>query len=356
MRVGVVGGGQLAQMLAQAAVNLGAQVVCLEPTLHCPAAQVVKVIEGAYNDSDALSKLVSLSDVLSYEFENVSPDALAPFESRLPIYPPIDALRKTQDRFVEKSFLNSLAIPTAPFKAVNSLAELKTAVEALGFPAVLKTRRGGYDGKGQWILKSEKDFDEVEKVLAETPCILEAWIGFKRELSLIAVRSTVGEMAFYPLVENKHEAGILRISQAPFMDQALQTQAEMYLRTLLSSLNYVGVICVEFFQQDEQLIANEIAPRVHNSGHWTIEGAKTSQFENHLRAILGMPLGATTAKGFSWMMNIIGEMPSEQKTGPGIYWHVYGKEERPLRKLAHLTIVSDTEENLHKIQQKLIAK
>lgn len=354
MQVGIVGGGQLALMLVEAAKALGVQTVCLEPNVDCPAAQLSSILVGAYNDSEALEKLVAQSDVLTYEFENVSPDALAPFAKRIPIYPPIEALRKTQDRFIEKSYLNFLQIPTAPFKAVNSFDELSAAIQEIGFPSVLKTRRGGYDGKGQWVLKTEADLLAFKEL--STVCILEGWVKFDRELSLIAVRSTQGEMAFYPLVENVHREGILRESRAPFIDASLQTQAESYLRMLLESLDYVGVMCVEFFQQGVQLIANEIAPRVHNSGHWTIEGAVTSQFENHLRAILGMPLGSTAAKGSSLMLNLIGEIPSGSISLPEVYIHLYGKTPRPFRKLGHLTVVAENNEKLQEIQQLLIAK
>ncbi len=339
MRVGIVGGGQLAMMLAEAAKPLGVNVLCLEKESSCPAARVTKIIQGDYEDQKALQALVAESDVLTYEFENVVPASLEIFQTQISIYPPVEALRKTQDRFLEKSFLNSLAIPTVKFKAVSSLAELKKAVIDIGYPCVLKTRRGGYDGKGQWILKSAEDCIEVESVVQNTPCILEAWASFDRELSIIAVRSTTGELAFYPLVENRHEAGILRESKAPFEDPPLQSQAENYVRAVLKALQYVGVICIEFFQQGARLTANEMAPRVHNSGHWSIEGAKTSQFENHLRAILGLKLGSTQAIGYSEMRNLIGELPAERPEAPGTYWHLYGKEPKPGRKLGHVTRV-----------------
>ena len=355
-RVAIVGGGQLALMMAQAAASLDVEIICLEPHEICPASKAARIIEGAYDDISALQKLVSKADVLTYEFENVSPEALTQFEKQIPIYPPIQALGKTQNRLIEKNFLQSLDIPTAPFKAINSFRDLEDAIEVIGFPAVLKTQEGGYDGKGQWVLKTKEDLVSLTEVLKITPCILEGWVRFERELSLIAVRSTTGEVAFYPLVENSHENGILRESRAPFVNNALQAEAEAYLRRLLEALSYVGVICVEFFHQAERLIANEIAPRVHNSGHWTIEGAVSSQFENHLRAILGMPLGSTEAKGSSLMINLIGELPSEQKSLNGVYWHCYGKEPRPLRKLGHLTLVALDDSELQNLKQNVICR
>ncbi len=339
MRVGIVGGGQLEQMMMEAAQALQVKVTSLEPNKQCPAARIAPIIEGAYDDPVALQELIQQADVLTYDFENVPADALVKLEQQISIYPPINALRKTQNRFLEKTFLNSLDIPTAAFRAVNSVADLAQAVQEIGLPAVLKTQEGGYDGKGQWVIKELSDLPSLAQVVQSTPCILEDLIGFERELSLIAVRSTVGEIAFYPLVENKHEGGILRESRAPFLDSVLQAEAEAHLRRLLEAMQYVGVLCVEFFQREGRLIANEMAPRVHNSGHWTIEGAVTSQFENHLRAILGMPLASTAAKGHSLMLNIIGELPLEMPEEPGTYWHLYGKEPRVGRKLGHVTRV-----------------
>ncbi|HYF98158.1 MAG TPA: ATP-grasp domain-containing protein, partial [Coxiellaceae bacterium] len=226
MRVGIVGGGQLAQMMAEAAAALEVKITCLEPHKNCPAARVAHVIEGAYDDPTKLAQLIAQVDVLTYEFENVSPEALEQFAQQIPIYPSIEALRKTQNRLTEKTFLNSLDIPTANFKAIHSLVDLEAAIEAIGFPAVLKTQEGGYDGKGQWVLKSHADFVTVSEVLKTTPCILEAWVDFERELSLIAVRNTHSEIAFYPLIENQHQDGILRESQAPYVDDALQADAE----------------------------------------------------------------------------------------------------------------------------------
>ncbi len=339
MRVGVIGGGQLAQMLAEAAIPMGIKLHFLVPSLDCPVSRVAEVEVGDYRDPEVLQAWVSGLDVLTYESENTEISVLE--NLTLKIHPPLQALKITQDRYQEKSFANALQIPTAPFKLIDSFHTLKLAVETLGFPTVLKTCRGGYDGKGQFVLNNEADLEPAWNALSLAgTCVLESFLKFDRELSLIGVRSEQGEVTYYPLIENHHSAGILRESKAPFDDPQLENLAQLYAGKMMDALNYVGVICLEFFQQGEQLILNEVAPRVHNSGHWTIEGATTSQFENHLRAILGLKLGSTESRGSSKMINYIGEWPADRPVREGYYWHDYGKEPKVGRKLGHLTIVS----------------
>jgi 5-(carboxyamino)imidazole ribonucleotide synthase len=258
--------------------------------------------------------------------------------------PPARALDVAQDRLVEKQTLNELGIATAPFRAVDTVDDLRAAAEALGLPGVLKTRRGGYDGKGQAVLRSDADLEPVFASLGGVPLILEGFVAFERELSIVAVRAAGGEVRAWPVVENLHREGILRVTRAPApgCDEGVQARAEACIRPLLDSLDYVGVCCVELFDVGGQLLANEIAPRVHNSGHWTIEGAETSQFENHVRAVTGMPLGSTAARGPSAMVNIIGTMPDRDAVlrVPGSHFHDYGKEPRPGRKLGHVTVTA----------------
>jgi 5-(carboxyamino)imidazole ribonucleotide synthase len=260
------------------------------------------------------------------------------------VYPSSAALEVSQDRVAEKQALGSLGVATAPFHAVDSPADLSTAIDAIGLPAVLKTRRGGYDGKGQVVLQTPADAAAAWAGLGAVPCILEGFVPFDRELSILAVRGRDGDFACWPVVENHHRDGILRLTRPPTpgLDDALQARAVAAIHPLLDHLDYVGVACVELFEVRGELLANEIAPRVHNSGHWTIEGAETSQFENHLRAILGLPLGSTAARGVSAMVNCIGAMPNRDELlrVHGAHLHDYGKAPRPGRKLGHVTVTA----------------
>ncbi|MDQ1461267.1 MAG: 5-(carboxyamino)imidazole ribonucleotide synthase, partial [Actinomycetota bacterium] len=271
-------------------------------------------------------------------------------ESIAPVYPPPRALDVAQDRIVEKTALNALGIATAPFAAVDSPADLRAALDSIGLPAILKTRRGGYDGKGQALLRDAAGVEDALPNLGDVPCVLEGFVPFDRELSIIAVRGLDGRIAAWPAVENVHRDGILRLTRAPApgLDDALQARAEAAIRPLLADLDYVGVCCVELFDVGGELLANEIAPRVHNSGHWTIEGAETSQFENHLRAILGLTLGSTAAIGASAMVNCIGSMPDRDAilSVPGAHLHDYMKSARPGRKLGHVTVTAGDPEAL----------
>jgi len=347
MTVGILGAGQLARMLALAGYPLGMNFRCYDPTPDSPAAPMAPQTIGNYEDFDALAKFASAIDVLTYEFENVPVAAARFLAERAPVYPPPAALEAAQDRLTEKTLFASLGIPTPPFVPINSLLELENAVTKLGLPAVLKTRRMGYDGKGQTLLRANADIVPAWEALGSgsVPLILEGFVPFDRELSLLLVRGRDGGSVCYPLVENQHREGILRQSIAPSenVTPALQAQAELYGDLVADALDYVGVLAIEFFVQDGRLIANEMAPRVHNSGHWTIEGAETSQFENHLRAVAGLPLGSVECVGFSAMLNLIGTTPDANAilAVPGAHLHLYGKSPRPGRKLGHITLRAD---------------
>jgi 5-(carboxyamino)imidazole ribonucleotide synthase len=344
MRIGIIGAGQLGRMLALAGYPLALGFRFLDPSADSPGGQVAPIIVGTFDDPASLRQLAESVDLVTYEFENVPVTALHAVALSRPSYPPVDALRVSQDRLLEKELFGRLGIPTPAFRPVNSLAELRAAVAAIGLPCVLKTRRLGYDGRGQFHLRRRGDLEPAWDALGAAPLILEGFVDFEREVSLIGVRSTLGETRAYPLVENMHRAGILRVSIAPLRAPRLQQVAERHLARLLDHFSYAGVLTIEFFVERGRLVANEMAPRVHNSGHWTIEGAATSQFENHLRAIIGLPLGATRAVGHSAMVNFVSRLPDRDRALalPGVHWHDYGKEPRPGRKLGHCSIVAPT--------------
>jgi 5-(carboxyamino)imidazole ribonucleotide synthase len=348
VRVAIVGGGQLGRMLVQAGEQLGVACMTLDPAVDSPAAQVGPAITGAFDDPSALARLVDGADVVTYEFENVPVDAVRALART--VLPPPAALEAAQDRIAEKTLFTDVGLPVPTFAAVDDLASLATAVEAVGLPAVLKTRRFGYDGKGQAVLRSAELQEDAWRAVGEVPSILEALVPFERELSIVAVRATDGELRCYPLVENHHRDGILRVSYAPAPDltDELQTAAEAHARAIGERLGYVGVFAIELFQAGGALLGNEMAPRVHNSGHWTIEGAETSQFENHLRAICGLPLGETGVRGPVAMVNVIGEEPDAASilASPGAHLHSYGKSPRPGRKLGHVTLLAQDPDEL----------
>ncbi len=348
--IAVLGAGQLGRMLALAGYPLGLRFRFLDPAPQSPAGQLAELIVAAYDDAAGLERLAAGATVATYEFENVPARATEFLARRLPVYPPPRALEVAQDRLAEKTLFRDLGIPVPPFAPVDSWQGLLDGVKRIGLPAVLKTRRFGYDGKGQWVLRSADDLAPAWAALGSAPLILEQFVPFDRELSILAARSTAGQIACYPLVENHHHEGILRLSiaPAPGLDEQTQHLAHEYARRVLERLDYAGVLAIEFFQYGAQLLANEMAPRVHNSGHWTIEGARTSQFENHLRAILGWPLGDTGAVGHCAMLNIIGDLPpvAAALSVPGARLHLYGKSPRPGRKLGHITLVEPSEEAL----------
>jgi 5-(carboxyamino)imidazole ribonucleotide synthase len=342
MKIGIVGAGQLGRMLAVAGFPLGLQFEFLDSSADTPAGRIAPTVVGAFDDATSLHNLAARTDLLTYEFENVPVEALHAVAKLKPCLPPLDALRVSQDRLYEKELFRALGIATPPFRAIDSERDLETAIAELGLPAVLKTRRLGYDGRGQRYLRVAADVEPGWQALKGAPLILEGFVEFDSEVSIIGARSTRGEVRAYPLTLNTHREGILRVSVAPHRREKLQRAAERCLRKLFDHFDYAGVLTIEFFVQRGRLIANEMAPRVHNSGHWTIEGAVVSQFENHLRAILGWPLGETEAIGHAAMVNFIGEMPDRERVLalPGAHLHDYGKEARPGRKLGHCTLVA----------------
>lgn len=342
MRIGIIGAGQLGQMLGFAARELDVECRFLDPAESPPAASTGPVIRKPFDDADALSELAADCDVVSYEFENVPVDALVDIADRVPVYPPPAALRHAQDRLAEKELFGELGIPLPKYRRIDSLDDLEDAVRAIGLPLVIKTRRFGYDGKGQAVIGETSDIGAAWERLGGRPLVAEQHVRFECEVSAIGVRSVSGDTAFYPLTRNEHEGGILRRSFAPCGNESLEAEAHGYLQRLLEHLDYVGVLALELFVVDGRLYANEFAPRVHNSGHWTIEGAETSQFANHVRAVCGRPPGPTAARGHAGMFNLVGSIPSEARELPddGCWLHDYGKEPRPGRKLGHITVLA----------------
>ena len=354
MTIGILGGGQLGYMLALAGYPLDFHFRFLDPSPQAPVGRVASRVTAEYTDFEALEKFAHGLALVTYEFENVPVEALRFLQKLVPVYPSALALETAQDRRSEKLLFQKVGIPTTKFAVINSAGELHQTVKKIGLPAILKTCRLGYDGKGQWVLRTGEDVERVKNEIPSAPLILEEFVKFSRELSILAVRARNGETAFYRLVENHHRDGILRLSLAPAprLTEALQREAEAAARRVLESLDYVGVLAIELFECNGRLLANEMAPRVHNSGHWTIEGAVTSQFENHLRAVSGLPPGDTGTLGFSAMLNLIGELPdsNELLSVPGAHLHLYGKSLRSGRKVGHVTVRADSNEQL---QQRL---
>jgi 5-(carboxyamino)imidazole ribonucleotide synthase len=340
-RVGIVGAGQLGRMLALAGYPLGLNCVFLDRSAAAPAGQVAPILTGDLEDAAQLTALASCTDVLTFDWENISGSALAPLEKLTRIRPPRAALEASQDRLAEKALFSRLRIPVAAHAAVDDKEQLLLAIRKLGVPGVLKTRRLGYDGKGQRVLRSPAQIEEAWAAIGGPGLIYEKFQEFSREVSIVGARSATGQIVFYPLSANVHGGGILHYSIAPFTSAALERRAQTYLRRVMHALAYVGVLTIEFFVVKGRLIANEMAPRVHNSGHWTIEGCVTSQFENHLRAICDLPLGSTRALGHTAMVNFLGKMPDRERLLgiDGLAYHDYGKEPRPGRKLGHCTIL-----------------
>ncbi len=344
--IGIIGGGQLGRMLAMAAARLGYRIVVLEPQGDCPAAQVAnRQIVASYDDAYGLAELVRDCDVVTYEFENVPVDAAKALAADVPVYPPAKALEVSQDRVAEKLFLNSIGIPTAAYRAVEDDRQLTDALSQFGGMGVLKTRRLGYDGKGQRVFRNVggDDISGVYAAMGRVPLILESFVRFRREVSVIAVRGHDGQLAAYDPAENVHRAGILRTSTVPADVPAATAEAAREAAfAILEALDYVGVIGVEFFAlKDGTLLVNEIAPRVHNSGHWTEAASVTSQFEQHIRAIARLPLGSTARHFDCVMENLIGNDVKRAEALLGetdLFLHLYGKAEaRAGRKMGHFT-------------------
>jgi 5-(carboxyamino)imidazole ribonucleotide synthase len=339
--VGVLGAGQLGRMLGLAGRTLGLDFLFVDPAENPPAKAVGEHLALDYGSPAALARLAAC-DVVTYEFENVPVPAVQALAGRTLVYPPVGALAVAQDRLHEKACFAELGIPTPPFVDVQSHDDLVRALDAIGYPAVLKTRRFGYDGRGQAVLQTPADAERAFAELGQVPLLLEGFVAFERELSLIGARSASGEIRFYPLVENHHRGGILRLTLAPAPNLTAERQAmaEGYLRALFERLGYVGVLALELFQTGGRLIANEMAPRVHNSGHLTIEACRTSQFEQHLRAVLDLPLGSTELIEPTAMLNCIGSLPDAAAVlaVPDAHLHDYGKEPRAGRKVGHVTV------------------
>lgn len=364
MRVGILGGGQLARMLALEGIPLGHRFTVLEGAPDPPAGVASAVVPAAYDDPDGLAAVARASEVVTYEFENVPAESAAFLASRLPALPPPVALQIAQDRLAEKRMFRELGIPTAPFHPVDGPDDVEEAVAATGLPAVIKTRRLGYDGKGQVVVRSQGEAEAAVERLG-AGLIAERFVAFDRELSVLAVAGRDGGRAFYPLTENHHEGGILRVSYAPApslvpprvsepapssvpspdRSPSLQSTAERLASLVLDRLDYVGVLAIELFEHQGRLLANEMAPRVHNSGHWTLDGADVSQFENHIRAVTGMPLAAPRVRGPTAMVNIIGELPNLGAVAaiPGAHLHIYDKTPRPGRKIGHINVTGSDE-------------
>jgi len=341
MKIGVIGGGQLGRMLALAGTPLGMNFAFLDPAPDACAATLGEHLRADYGDQDHLRQLADEVDLVTFEFESVPAETVAFLSQFVPVYPSAEALRIARDRLFEKSMFRDLGIPTPAFADVLSQADLDAAVARIGLPAVLKTRTLGYDGKGQKVLRQAEDVTDAFAELGSVPLLLEGFVPFTGEVSLVTVRGRDGEVACYPLVHNTHESGILRLSVAS-SDHPLQALAEDYARRVLEQLDYVGVLAFEFFEVEGGLKANEIAPRVHNSGHWTIEGAECSQFENHLRAVAGLPLGSTAKVGESAMVNFIGSVPPVAAVTAlaDCHLHHYGKAFKAGRKVGHATLRS----------------
>ncbi len=355
MKVGILGAGQLAMMMADAGHSMGDSFSFLDPNADSCAGCKGELLVADYSDPAGLQQLAAVSDVASFEFENVNAEAVDQLQSMLPVYPAVDALKVCQDRLTEKNLLQQLGIPLAKFAQVDSRTDLLAAIEDIQYPAVLKTRRMGYDGKGQAVLRGPEDLERAWHKLGDFPLILEAFVDFEDEGSIIAVRDKNGYIVFYPMARNIHLQGVLAVSYSPWFDTQTQQQAEALITRILEHFNYVGVLTLELFFSKGELLANEIAPRVHNSGHWTIEGSNCSQFENHIRAITGRELGNTDASQVSLMLNWVGEIPdhSDLRSVSDMYLHDYGKQQRPGRKLGHTTLLAKDWDAMHKKLQQL---
>ncbi|MGE8246819.1 MAG: 5-(carboxyamino)imidazole ribonucleotide synthase [Stenotrophomonas maltophilia] len=346
--VGILGGGQLARMMVLAGAPMGLRFELFDPAADACGAQVAPLQVAAFEDEAALAAFAARVDVVTFDFENVPAQSATFLAERVPVHPNPDALAVAQDRLSEKTLFQSLGIPLPAFADIRSRDELAARVAEFGMPCILKTRRLGYDGKGQFRIRSAADIDAAWHTLGsqveKTGLILEGFVAFDREVSVVAVRGQDGEFRAWPITGNWHVNGVLSASLAPARLSAAQHEAAIgYARTLGERLDYVGVFALELFCRGDELLANEMAPRVHNSGHWTIEGSETSQFENHLRAVLGLPLGDTRMLGHACMLNWIGQMPDAaavlgQASG---HWHDYGKQARDGRKVGHATLRDD---------------
>jgi len=333
-------------MLALAGYQLGVEFRFFDPNAGAPVGQIGELVAADYGDRDALARFLDGVDVVTYEFESIPLSTIQFVAERVKVFPPVIALETAQDRLLEKNLFQELGIPTPTFAPVDSLDDLLSAATQIEFPLVVKTRRMGYDGKGQIVIRDAAAVEKAWQQLGGSSLLVEQYVSFQYELSVIGVRDHAGDEAFYPPIENLHREGVLRrsIAPAPGVTPEIAALAIEYVRRVMDRLEYVGVLALELFSVDGALLANEMAPRVHNSGHWTIEGAETSQFENHLRAILSLPLGATKPRGRSVMLNILGHIPPIESVlaVEGAHLHLYGKAPTEKRKVGHVTLVADS--------------
>jgi 5-(carboxyamino)imidazole ribonucleotide synthase len=355
MKIGVLGGGQLARMLAHAGIPLGMEFVFLDPSADACAGRLGQLLVADWSEGPAQEALLAC-DRITCDFENVPASVLETLAEKVPVRPGPAAFAAGQDRLAEKTLFQTLDIPVPAFAAVSSRPDLLAAVEEIGLPAVLKTRRLGYDGKGQFVLRDREDLEPAWAALGGKELIVEAWVPFEHECAITAVRSTDGQVLCYPLSWTVHDQGILKLARAPAgTDTSLESTARELVERLVEKLDYIGCLTLELFATREGLKANEFAPRVHNSAHWTIEGSVTSQFENHLRAIADLPLGSTDMRGHVLMFNWIGQVPDAASLleVPGLCWHDYGKKPRPGRKVGHATLIADSEAQLKERVERL---
>lgn len=344
--VGILGGGQLARMLALAAAPMGIRTLVVDGAADACAGQVTDLVVAPWHDEAALDAFARQVDVVTFDFENVPAATAERLASQVPVFPNPRALAVAQDRLSEKTLFRECGLGTPDFVPVDTREALGDAVQQVGLPCILKTRRLGYDGKGQFRLKSHDDIEAAWAALGEAAgtvgLILEAFVPFDREVSVVAVRGRDGAFRAWPLTRNWHVDGVLSVSLAPApgITDALDAAARAHAQRIAEALDYVGVFALELFVCGTELLGNEMAPRVHNSGHWTIEGARTSQFENHIRAVLGLPLGDTGVRGPAAMLNWLGAMPDPAPvlSVPDGHWHDYGKEPREGRKVGHATL------------------
>ncbi|MEW5323170.1 5-(carboxyamino)imidazole ribonucleotide synthase [Geobacillus thermoleovorans] len=348
--IGIIGGGQLGRMMALAAREMGFRIAVLDPTPDSPCGQVADIeMTAAYHDLDAMAELSRVSDVITYEFENIDARALEWLEANAYVPQGSRLLAVTQDRALEKAAIVDAGLPVAPYVEVNGAEELEQAVQTIGFPCVLKTRRGGYDGKGQYVLRGESDLAKAADLLRLGPCILEGWVPFVKEMSVIVARNLDGETAVFPVAENIHIENILHQTIVPArIPESVQERAIRYAEVLAASFSLIGTLAVEMFlTADGDIYINELAPRPHNSGHYTINACATSQFAQHIRAVCNWPLGSTELLKPAVMVNILGEHvePVIRHIGSfdgAVYVHLYGKHEaKPKRKMGHVTVLAD---------------
>ncbi|MEO1534976.1 MAG: 5-(carboxyamino)imidazole ribonucleotide synthase [Planctomycetota bacterium] len=354
----ILGGGQLAQMLGAAASKLGVRCRALDPSPAACAARTCDLITGAFDDPVSLERLIDGASALTFEFENVPASALAEaHRAGVIVRPGVEALRVASDRLLEKQLFQASGMAVPAYLAVESTDDLRRALETIGCPLLLKARSGGYDGRSQARVDTPDDAELAWASIGRAPCLAEARVDLLGEVSVIACRSHTGEVALYPLAANEHHHGILVRSQSPAeVSEEISSTARAWTRAVLERLDYVGVLALELFVTPDGLLANECAPRVHNTGHSTIEGNQTSQFENHVRAVLGMELGSTDPIGHAVMRNLIGTVPKglDRLRGPGVWAHDYGKAPRAGRKLGHITVIGESPAEVAKIEQAML--